>query len=190
DRPRRRLTHRLRLPPRRAACARGLRRREPCRVERSSLLPDTATSDERRPLGAVLHLEHVERPDLAVGPDRPALAVLRVAGGEVGAFQPGLEVVLGAPARQHEADVALIVRPQQLEGLEPLGLLDFPGTGGEALGELLEALAGDGDRVDLDDAHAPDPTGASAPRGTRCTRTARGAATKVRWGVVFARPTS
>src|SRR5256885_16835990 len=51
---------------------------------------------------------------------RSALAVLRVARAEVGAGHPRPEVVLRAPARQHQADVAVVVGPQQLEALEPL----------------------------------------------------------------------
>src|SRR5205085_5485249 len=76
-----------------------------------------------------------------------------VAGLEVGPVQPALEVLLRAPARQHEADLAVVVRTQQLEGLEALRARDATGAGGEALLELLEALARDGDGVDLDDAH-------------------------------------
>src|SRR6202000_3361883 len=106
--------HRLRLPPRRAPDRGRIRRGPPRLIEaRSSLLPDTATSDERFRLGAVLQLEHVEGPDLAARPDRAPLAVLGVAGGEVGALQPALEVVLRAPAGEDEADVPVVVGPQQ-----------------------------------------------------------------------------
>src|SRR5437763_1858549 len=95
----------------------------------------------------------VDRPHLARRPHRPALAVLRVAGTEVGAGHPRAEVVLRAPARQHEAVVAVVVGPQQLEALEALRARHLAGAHREALRELLEALSRDGDGVDLDDGH-------------------------------------
>jgi hypothetical protein len=79
--------------------------------------------------------------------------VLGVTGPEVRARDPGLEVLLGAPAREHETDEPIVVGPQQLEALEALVLLDPAGTRGEAALELVEPVAGNGDGVDLDDAH-------------------------------------
>src|ERR1700704_6189372 len=79
-------------------------------------------------LRGALELEHVERPQLARRPDRAALAMLRVAGGEVGPRHPRREVLLRAPAREDEADVAIVVGPQQLERLEALGARDAPGA--------------------------------------------------------------
>src|SRR3954470_13275918 len=104
--------------------------------------------------GRALELQDVERPQLAGGADRPALAVLRVAGGEVGARQPGLEVLLRPPAGQDQADLAVVVGPQQLERLEALGARHLAGPVREPLRELVEAVARHGYRVDLDDAHA------------------------------------
>ena len=50
--------------------------------------------------------------------------MLRVAGGEVRALHPRDEVLFGPPLGDDEADLALIVGPQQLEGLEALGSSD------------------------------------------------------------------
>src|SRR3954470_7875458 len=103
--------------------------------------------------GRPLALQHVERPHLARRPDRPVGAVLSVAGGEVRALHPGLEVLLGAPTRDHEADLAIVVGAQQLERLESGSTRDPPGARREAPLELPEALTRNRDRVDLDDAH-------------------------------------
>lgn len=100
-----------------------------------------------------LDLEHVEGPQLARGADGPAAAVLRVTGCEVRPRDPRLEVLLRAPARQHEADLAVVVGPQQLERLEARGARDTARARGEATLELVEVLPRHGDRVDLDDAH-------------------------------------
>src|ERR1700755_1154531 len=113
--------------------------------------PSGSSELERR---LVLALEHVERPQLARGAHRPAIAVLGVTGGEVVAGHPRPEVLLRSPAGQPQTHLALIVRSQQLEALEPGRVLDLPRSPGEPLLELREALPRDGDRVDLDDAHA------------------------------------
>src|SRR5215217_513008 len=81
-------------------------------------------------------LEHVERPDLAGGADRTLGPVLGMAGGEVRACHPGAEGLLRAPARHHQAQLALVVGAQQLEALEPRRSLDPPGPRGEAPLEL------------------------------------------------------
>jgi pimeloyl-ACP methyl ester carboxylesterase len=81
-------------------------------------------------------------------------AVLRVPGREVTACDPRLEVLLGAPASKDKTDLALVVRAQELETLEPNGVLDLASSRGKPSLELAEALARHRDRVDLDDAHA------------------------------------
>jgi len=86
--------------------------------------------------------------------DRAALAVLGVAGREVRAAHPGVEVLLRAPLRDDEADLAVVARAQEREGLEALGGGDLAGAGREPALELAEPVARDGDGVDLDDAHA------------------------------------
>ena len=43
---------------------------------------------------------------------------------------------------------------QQLEALEAVLVVDGAGAGGEPLGELVAAVGGHGDGVDLDDGHA------------------------------------
>ena len=58
--------------------------------------------------GAVLGLEHLEPPYLALGIDRAPLGVLGVRGRELSRLHPGLEVVLGGPAGVDE--VAAVLR--------------------------------------------------------------------------------
>src|SRR5690348_8986784 len=89
---------------------------------------------------ALLALEDVERPELAGRADRALRLVLRVAGLEVGAVDPGLEVLLGPPAGVDEADVPLVVGPQELERLEAVGVRDHAGAVREAFGELVETV--------------------------------------------------
>jgi hypothetical protein len=99
--------------------------------------------------------------------------VLRVPGGEVGARHPRAEGLLVTPLRHDEAHLAVVVRAQELEALEPLVLLDLPGAGGEPLGELLEPLLRNGDGIDLHDAHAPDyPRDVSSGAVSACRRPA------------------
>src|SRR5215218_1487240 len=113
-------------------------------------------------------LEHVERPDLAGGADWSVGPVLRVPGGEVRTSDPRAEGLLRTPARHHQAQLALVVRTQQLEALEPVRRLDSPGARREPSLELVEALARNRDRVDLDDAHrARTITRPSAPVASR-----------------------
>src|SRR5438552_3897605 len=75
--------------------------------------------------------------------------------GERGTGRPGLERLLIAPSRVHEVDVAVVGRPEQLEGLESRRRRHLPGAGREPLLELRGALAGHRDGIDPDDAHAP-----------------------------------
>jgi hypothetical protein len=77
-------------------------------------------------MGLAQVLEHVERPQLARAADRPALPVLPVSRLEVRARKPAPEVLLRAPLGDHEADVSLVVGPQQLEGLEALARSTSP----------------------------------------------------------------
>jgi ribosomal protein S18 acetylase RimI-like enzyme len=84
--------------------------------------------------------------------------VLGVSGREVAAPHPHLEVLLGAPAGEDEADLTVVVGPQQLEPLESGGLLDLARTRGKPVRELIETFTWNGDGVDLDDRHGEDPT--------------------------------
>src|SRR3954454_9175770 len=79
--------------------------------------------------------------------------MLCVAGGEVRALKPGLEVRIGPPLGDDEAHVPVVVGPQQLEPLEAFGGRNASRASGEALFELGEPIARDGEGVDLDDAH-------------------------------------
>jgi hypothetical protein len=100
--------------------------------------PDGAVLLRRGRLDA---LQHVERPHLAGGADRTLGPVLRMASGEIRTRDPGAEVLLRAPARHDQTELTLVVRPQQLEALEPLRTLDPPGARREAPLELVEAIA-------------------------------------------------
>src|SRR4051812_26201823 len=72
---------------------------------------------------------------------------------ERGAVDPRLERVLVLPARVHEPRVAVVGRPQQLELLEPGLAVDGAEALGEPGGQLVAATLGNGDCIDLDDAH-------------------------------------
>src|SRR3954453_8126685 len=96
--------------------------------------------------------------------------MLRMARGEVGAGHPRLEVVLGSPLREDEADLALVVGAQELEPLEAVGARHPAGSGGEAVLELGEAVTRHGDRVDLHDAHGAILTGDLVVRRTIASR--------------------
>jgi ribosomal protein S18 acetylase RimI-like enzyme len=77
-------------------------------------------------------------------------------------MHPRLEVLFGAPTREDEANLAVVVGPQQLESLESLGFLNLAGTRREPFRELVETLVRNSDRVDLDNGHREDPTVAVA----------------------------
>ena len=79
--------------------------------------------------------------------------MLGVAGAEVGALNPSQEPLLGLPLGDDEAQLPVVVGPQELEALEAFGRRHAPRASGEALLELGEPVAGHGDGVDLDDAH-------------------------------------
>jgi hypothetical protein len=104
----------------------------------------------------VLALEHVKGPELARCPHRAALPMLSVPRGEVLTCEPGSKIVLRAPARHHQANLAIVVGPKQLEPLKPDRSLDSPGSRRESFLELGKSLPRHGDRVDLDDAHLQD----------------------------------
>src|SRR5664279_6324094 len=69
------------------------------------------------------------------------------------------------PASDHEADVAAVVRSQQLKALEAGRPGHPPGSGRKAPLELFEAFTRDRDRIDLDDAHDQRSYASPAARG-------------------------
>ncbi len=72
---------------------------------------------------------------------------------ELLAVQPRLEVLLGLPPGVDEVAGLALDRPQELEVLEALELLDHLGPAGEPPLELWPHALGDADGIDLDDAH-------------------------------------
>ena len=111
----------------------------------------------RKELG-VLALENVKRPEFARRPHGAALSMLSVPRSEVLACDPRSKVVLRVPARDYQADFAIVVGTKQLEPLKPGRSLDPPGPRRESLFELGKSLPRHGDRVDLDDTHFRDTT--------------------------------
>ena len=102
-----------------------------------------------------LELEHVERPELARRPDRA-----RPCGAGRGRR---VKSALFTQAWKSSSERQRVSTRQtsrsslgrsSSKASKPSARGDAPGPGGEALRELLEALARDGDGVDLDDAHA------------------------------------
>ena len=146
---------------------------------------------------AVLALEHLEAPDLALGVHRAAVSVLGVCVRELARLRPGLEVVLGGPARVDEVPVA-VKRLQELECLEPGRRRHLAGALREPLLELgllssatVTALMTTNDIPHLRFGRRPQPRGvqrqrrggarepAEAPRGREARQAlARGAPTR------------
>jgi hypothetical protein len=73
--------------------------------------------------------------------------------GEGGRADPTLERCVITPTGDYQPLTPLVGGPEELEALEPLLIVDRPGTGGEPLGQLVSGTLGHCDGVDLDDGH-------------------------------------
>src|SRR5699024_12457517 len=82
---------------------------------------------------------------------------LRVALGEVTALHPVLKILLGTPPGVHQVLVVALHRTQELELLEPGLVLHPPRTLGEAFLQGGSRPFGDGQDIELDDAHPRSP---------------------------------
>ena len=114
------------------------------------------TTLARRPAASLLH--DVERPQLAAGADRSALGV--AARGPAGT--PGCSASSRSPPAMRQRVYTRntsrsSVGPQQLERFEAGHLRHLAGAVREPLDELVGALGGNGDGVDLHDTHVRPP---------------------------------
>src|SRR5581483_7052381 len=104
-----------------------------------------------RPLGVLLDLE---RPQLRTGGHgRRRPLGLGVAAGERSRRRPRVERLVVTPAGVDEPRLPAVGGTEQLELLEALGLFDLAGARREPACQLVGAVDGDGDGIDLDDGH-------------------------------------
>jgi len=66
---------------------------------------------------------------------------------------PSLERIVVSPSGDDQPGIALVCGPQQLEALESWLVVDRTGTRRKPASQLVAAIGGHGDRIDLDDAH-------------------------------------
>jgi hypothetical protein len=75
--------------------------------------------------------------------------------GKGGGANPGLKGVFVAPPSDDQPGQLVIGRPQQLEALKSLGVINGSCSFGESTGKLVAAIGRDGDGIDADDGHEP-----------------------------------
>jgi hypothetical protein len=66
---------------------------------------------------------------------------------------PGLKRRIVPPSRYHQPRRTAVGRPEQLETLEAVLIINSAGPSGEPAGQLIPAIRRHGDRVDLDNRH-------------------------------------
>lgn len=88
-----------------------------------------------------------------LGALRPARGAMTVR--ERRRTDPSLERCLVAPAGDDEPGGPIVGRFEQFEPFETLLVVHSTGPGGETSGQLVAAVLGNGDGIDLDDSHPP-----------------------------------
>src|SRR5699024_6949566 len=127
-------------------------RKPPTRRSAVETAPREGRGGGRRLLLARHVHDDVELEQLRTRGDR--LAVAAGVGGAGFAIAPGHEGLLVGPVGDHEVAVIAGGGAQQLETLEAGLAVDGTGAGGETALQLLAGALGDGNGVDLHDAHA------------------------------------